>query len=165
MPPLQLREDVWRELREPARRTLKALEGWDLNFLRDRLVRRECSAARAEELIQEYRRYLALSLLSAGRSHCMAGPVDDVWHEHILHTREYDYFCRALFGTFIHHSPASGSINADDRASYEKTVEEMKLFFASFAADAWLSPNDSFCDSCNDSTRDEPQAVTLSAPA
>jgi hypothetical protein len=31
---------------------------------------------------------------------------DDLWHEFILYTREYDAFCRRAFGTFLHHTPA-----------------------------------------------------------
>lgn len=34
--------------------------------------------------------------------------VDDLWHEFILYTREYDAFCRRAFGQFLHHSPATG---------------------------------------------------------
>lgn len=31
--------------------------------------------------------------------------IDDVWHELILCTREYQKFCEMFLGTFIHHSP------------------------------------------------------------
>ena len=31
---------------------------------------------------------------------------DDLWHEFILYTREYDAFCRRAFGGFLHHTPA-----------------------------------------------------------
>jgi hypothetical protein len=34
--------------------------------------------------------------------------VDDLWHEFILYTREYDAFCQKAFGQFLHHSPATG---------------------------------------------------------
>ena len=32
--------------------------------------------------------------------------VDDLWHEFILHTRNYEHFCRGAFGAFMHHTPA-----------------------------------------------------------
>jgi len=32
--------------------------------------------------------------------------VDDLWHEFILYTRDYQGFCRRAFGGFLHHSPA-----------------------------------------------------------
>ncbi|NJD23940.1 MAG: hypothetical protein FIB06_00895 [Betaproteobacteria bacterium] len=39
--------------------------------------------------------------------------VDDLWHEFILYTRNYEYFCRLAFGGFLHHTPAV--VLADDR--------------------------------------------------
>lgn len=32
--------------------------------------------------------------------------VDDLWHEFILYTRQYDEFCTKAFGKFLHHTPA-----------------------------------------------------------
>lgn len=41
--------------------------------------------------------------------------VDELWHEFILHTRDYNSFCRRAFGQFLHHSPARGfSTEAND---------------------------------------------------
>jgi len=31
---------------------------------------------------------------------------DDLWHEFILYTRNYQAFCRKAFGKFLHHTPA-----------------------------------------------------------
>ena len=33
--------------------------------------------------------------------------VDDLWHEHIVCTRDYEQFCRQAFGRFLHHQPES----------------------------------------------------------
>jgi hypothetical protein len=33
--------------------------------------------------------------------------VDDMWHEMVLHTREYAEFCDTAFGRFVHHTPES----------------------------------------------------------
>ena len=33
--------------------------------------------------------------------------VDDMWHELLLHTRDYAAFCNAAFGRFLHHEPES----------------------------------------------------------
>lgn len=32
--------------------------------------------------------------------------VDDLWHEFILFTRDYDAFCQQAFGQFFHHTPS-----------------------------------------------------------
>jgi len=44
-----------------------------------------------------------------GRRRNVAMPsqaVDDLWHEFILCTRDYEAFCRRAFGRFLHHTPA-----------------------------------------------------------
>jgi hypothetical protein len=33
--------------------------------------------------------------------------VDDMWHELVLHTRDYEQFCRSAFVSFLHHTPES----------------------------------------------------------
>lgn len=49
-----------------------------------------------------------LAYLKSGRRHVsMPSQVaDDLWHEFILYTRQYDRFCRKAFGGFFHHTPA-----------------------------------------------------------
>jgi hypothetical protein len=32
---------------------------------------------------------------------------DDLWHEFILYTKNYEQFCRKAFGRFLHHTPAA----------------------------------------------------------
>lgn len=32
---------------------------------------------------------------------------DELWHEFILYTKNYEVFCRRAFGRFLHHSPAA----------------------------------------------------------
>ncbi len=34
--------------------------------------------------------------------------MDEIWHAHILHTREYAEDCVRYFGYFLHHQPLSG---------------------------------------------------------
>ena len=34
-------------------------------------------------------------------------PLDQMWHEFILHTNEYHQFCNKFFGEYIHHVPCS----------------------------------------------------------
>lgn len=43
--------------------------------------------------------------------------VDDLWHEFILYTKNYEAFCRKAFGQFLHHTPAavlSGSVKKNE---------------------------------------------------
>jgi hypothetical protein len=53
------------------------------------------------------RQFFLAYLMSGQRNVSMPSQVaDDLWHEFILYTREYDSFCRRAFGGFLHHTPA-----------------------------------------------------------
>lgn len=53
-------------------------------------------------------RQFFLAYLKSGRGFvAMPSQVaDDLWHEFILYTRNYEAFCRRAFGGFLHHTPA-----------------------------------------------------------
>jgi hypothetical protein len=54
------------------------------------------------------RQYFLAHLHSGRRFVSMPSQVaDDLWHEFILHTKEYQHFCRRAFGRFMHHTPAA----------------------------------------------------------
>ena len=56
---------------------------------------------------QGLRQFFLAYLQSGGRFVSMPSQVvDTLWHEFILYTREYQRFCAAAFGRFLHHSPA-----------------------------------------------------------
>nr|WP_175368848.1 hypothetical protein [Tardiphaga robiniae] len=53
------------------------------------------------------RQFFVAHLMSGRRFVSMPSQVaDDLWHEFILYTRDYDRFCRRAFGRFLHHTPA-----------------------------------------------------------
>lgn len=60
------------------------------------------------QLVAQGLRQFFLAYLQGGRqSVSMPSQVaDTLWHEFILHTREYERFCTRAFGQFLHHSPA-----------------------------------------------------------
>ncbi|HWZ15470.1 MAG TPA: hypothetical protein VNW95_09550 [Mucilaginibacter sp.] len=41
------------------------------------------------------------------------GIIDEMWHNFLCFTKEYQSFCRNNFGIFIHHNPTSKSFNED----------------------------------------------------
>ena len=54
------------------------------------------------------RQFFVAYLMSGKRFVSMPSRVaDELWHEFILYTREYQRFCRRAFGGFMHHSPAT----------------------------------------------------------
>ena len=59
-------------------------------------------------LVSRGLRQFFIAYLMSGRKYvAMPSKVaDDLWHEFILYTREYDAFCQQAFGGFLHHTPA-----------------------------------------------------------
>jgi hypothetical protein len=64
--------------------------------------------AKQTQLVARALRQFFLAHLRSGRKFVsMPSQVaDDLWHEFILYTRNYDDFCRRAFGRFMHHTPA-----------------------------------------------------------
>lgn len=61
------------------------------------------------QLVAQGLRQFFMAYLKGGQ-HYVSMPsqvVDDLWHEFILHTRDYQEFCSKAFGQFLHHSPAA----------------------------------------------------------
>lgn len=75
----------------------------------DKLVQRRPQLESKDcALVARALRQFFLAYLNSGRRMVsMPSQVaDDLWHEFILYTREYERFCRGAFGGFLHHSPA-----------------------------------------------------------
>jgi hypothetical protein len=50
-------------------------------------------------------------------------PVDVAWHAFILHTRDYEAYCRERFGRVIHHEPTGAPDPTAYRRAYERRAE------------------------------------------
>jgi len=61
--------------------------------------------------------------------------IDEVWHEAILHTRDYASLCIALCGHFIHHIP----MDKPDRKAYLRTLASLKKYFGPLDEKYWPS--------------------------
>jgi uncharacterized membrane protein YgcG len=51
-------------------------------------------------------------------------PVDVAWHAFILHTRDYETYCRERFGRVIHHEPTG----APDPDAYRRAYEQRATY-------------------------------------
>jgi hypothetical protein len=88
-------------------------------FLDKRLAARrpELSEAQRQAVFLGLQDYFRLCQHAGKRMVAMPSQaVDDAWHEFILFTRQYDKFCRAAFGRFLHHTPAE-AMSAPTQAS------------------------------------------------
>lgn len=52
-------------------------------------------------------------------------PLDKMWHEFILFTREYHQFCEKFFGEYIHHIPCS---EKEFQAFQQRKIERQEAF-------------------------------------
>ncbi len=59
------------------------------------------------KVIEGLREYFHLCNLAGNRMVSMPSQVVDMaWHEFILFTKKYEYFCNGALGRFLHHTPA-----------------------------------------------------------
>lgn len=60
-----------------------------------------------QELSLEYKKFLYLAKMNPGVSLVPGKLVDEVWHDHILHTKQYAEDCQRILGKYMHHSPST----------------------------------------------------------
>ncbi|MEK6820985.1 MAG: hypothetical protein AABY11_01125, partial [archaeon] len=70
----------------------------------------------------EFKRFVALSIIHQQPIGMVSPRVDAVWHEFILHTREYVDFCNTVVGNYFHHAPAT---EAEESADSAKTFHQL----------------------------------------
>ena len=68
----------------------------------------EMEPRNAALVLRGLRQFFLGCLKARGRYVSMPSQVaDDLWHEFILHTREYSAFCQKAFGGYMHHTPSA----------------------------------------------------------
>ena len=105
----------------PFSRRLARENGWSHRF--------------ALKVIHEYRKFCYLALRS-GHSVTPSEEVDQVWHLHLLYSREYwENFCPNVLEDNLHHGPTKGGNQEGDkfRDWYERTLESYRLLFGQSA--------------------------------
>ena len=135
--PLGLRTDAILSCRD--QRRVEELAAFDFTLVLRRLVEQgSLSEEWAEPAILEFRRYLALRLVTPGPVMMLSAVVDEVWHASILFTRLYADLCQRVFGHFLHHDPEMQPI-ADPSAEWRVFEERYTALFGAPGAlwQAW----------------------------
>lgn len=52
--------------------------------------------------------------------------IDEMWHNFILFTKEYDLFCKEYLGNYIHHQPTTKLKKEDWNKDINKSINEYK---------------------------------------
>lgn len=99
---------VWKSLRIARREQF--IRNYSLPmglFDRLRKIRPELSLKDCQLVSHALRQFFLAHLKSGRKFVSMPSQVtDDLWHEFILYTRNYEQFCQQAFGQFLHHTPA-----------------------------------------------------------
>src|SRR6185369_753578 len=84
----------------------------------------------AVRVITEYERFLLL-VATANELLSPSDAVDQAWHLHLLHTRDYRRFCRNLFGRRLDHTPSAGGAEEQKKfeAAYVRVLERYRETF------------------------------------
>jgi hypothetical protein len=84
---------------------------------------------KADSIISLYKHYIFLLATCSVPLRVPSVEVDELWHSHVLHTRNYAHFCKTVAGKFIHHSPFDIELT-----HYQKTQSMEVLLNASLKA-------------------------------
>lgn len=92
---------------------------------KDRLLCRTWSSVEAEVGIQYYKNFLFLNKKYLSKFPVLPPmlEVDEIWHHHILNTRQYIKDCKGIFGYYFHHYPYFGTRNQTDKENLDIAFE------------------------------------------
>lgn len=100
------------------------------------------SAAMAERVIAEYRRFVFLAVTGDAPA-TPSDAVDQAWHLHLTYSRDYwERFCPDILGRPLHHGPTAGG-GEEHRRYYRQYADTLARYEAAFGApppsDIWPS--------------------------
>lgn len=65
--------------------------------------------------IEEWKKFMVTALYADSSVGMISPIIDEVWHAHILFTKEYADFCDLCFGTFVGHAPNWPGASSSDQ--------------------------------------------------
>ena len=124
----------------------KKIEDYPFEQVKYRIAKEQTiPAGLINEAVEEFKKFLTVILHADGPVGMVSPEVDEVWHTFILFTRDYQDFCRDVFGRYIHHSPnwpgtpaAEGSVE-NFLNNYKRLFGELHPFWSNAVSD---------CDDC-----------------
>jgi len=117
---------------------------WNLEKVKMKMLSKGFDHEQLEKMEIEYKRFLTLVVKYSNRLP-ISSVVDEMWHTHILFTRDYENMCKEL-GCFIHHEP----VTTEERKQallpeYEETLSLYRENWGEPNIDFW-PPQDCVCD-------------------
>lgn len=125
---------------------VETIRDYDLSAVHQKLLESGVlSEELADEALEEYRKFMMLLRLGYRNLPMCSPEVDEVWHLHILFTRDYAEFCERIFGRFVHHEPALGHSLSDD--------EQIRAFYDAYKKQFGILPELWRKSGCNGSSQ------------
>jgi hypothetical protein len=105
---LLILSSVWSSRRKLARAEFIRSYAFPKGLMERLGKRRPELSLKDRQLVSRGLRQFFLAYLKGGRRFVSmpSQAADDLWHEFILYTRNYEDFCRKAFGGMLHHTPA-----------------------------------------------------------
>ena len=135
------------------------IETADLDAVVNRLVMTEKWPHKEAILaIRQYRNYLFLRKKYPDYNLPPSIDIDEAWHAHILHTRDYHAFCKQIFSNeddqYLHHDPHIVKEGTMERLGqlFEQT---QKLYYQEFGEYIYQIRGRTFFKKCIDKIRDK----------
>jgi hypothetical protein len=127
----------------PVRPTQTLAASIDIRPLITSLMRsHRWSQIQAQQACQKYLKFLHLLQLYPNHQLIPTQEIDQVWHCHILHTRQYRQDCQTLFGEYLDHEPELDWQAAGHQTALTALQQTKAIFEQHFG--------ESYCDSWSD---------------
>lgn len=80
----------------------------------------------AQRCCELYKKFLWLQKKYPDQTLVPTRDIDEFWHNHILHTKQYFTDCKQIFGHYLHHAPA---LPEDNHAELITKYNQTKALF------------------------------------
>ena len=95
---------------------------WNFDLAKEKLLEsKEWSSEKADRAVNDYKKYMALMKAMDGYQLVPNEEIDEIWHMHILDTRQYMQDCNELFGEYMHHYPYFGMLGEENKTQWLET--------------------------------------------
>lgn len=74
------------------------------------------------QIFAEYLRYLNIAQANPKVMVVPSVLIDEIWHDHILHTKQYFSDCIAMFGNYMHHLPEKDPLAGGVKPDIQETL-------------------------------------------
>ena len=80
-------------------------------------------------IYKEYLRYLTIEQSFPSSNLVPSELVDEIWHDHILHTKRYAQDCHKMFGKYLHHLPETDPMAGGIKPDITETLANYRTLF------------------------------------